>query len=146
MYEHATASIVINGALAGPIPIQRAVRQGCPLSTALYALRVHPLLCTLKDRLTGINIGKRGHRISALAREDDITVFLTHRVDIEKVNQAIRKYERERGAQLNPNKSWALFVGGWAEPITPLGTDLLPQVKILGVTFGSTVEATVQES
>jgi len=38
MYEHATASIQINGALAGPIHIQSAVRQGCPLSMALYAL------------------------------------------------------------------------------------------------------------
>ena len=113
---------------------------------ALYALCVHPILRTLEDRLTGINIGKRGQRISVLAYADDITVFLTHREDIEKVNQAIRTYERATGSQLNPNKSRALAVGGWAEPITPLGIDLLSQVKILGVTFGSTVDATVQDS
>jgi len=114
MYEHATASIQINGALAGPIPILSAVRQGCPLSIALYALCVHHLLRTLEDRLTGINIGKRGQRISVLAYADDITVFLTQREDIEKVNQAIRTYERATGTQLNPNKSRALAVGGWA--------------------------------
>ena len=102
MYEHATASIQINGALAGPIPILSAVRQGCPLSIALYALCVHHLLRTLEDRLTGINIGKRGQRISVLAYADDITVFLTQREDIEKVNQAIRTYERATGHNSTP--------------------------------------------
>jgi len=37
-------------------------------------------------------------------------------------------------------------VGGWTEPIAPLGIELFQQVKILGETFGSTVDATVQES
>jgi hypothetical protein len=50
MYENATASQQINGVLAGPIPIQSAIRQGCPLSMALYALCVHPLLRTLEGR------------------------------------------------------------------------------------------------
>jgi len=81
-----------------------------------------------------------------LAYADDITVFLSNREDIEKVHQAIRTYEMAIGAQLNPNKSRALAVCGWMEPITPLGIELFQQVKILGVTFGSTVEATVQES
>jgi hypothetical protein len=35
MYENATASLQINGVLAGPIPIQSVIRQGCPLSMAL---------------------------------------------------------------------------------------------------------------
>jgi len=42
MYENATASLQINGALAGHIPIQSAIRQGCPLSMALYALCLIP--------------------------------------------------------------------------------------------------------
>ena len=80
-----------------------------------------------------------------LAYADDITVFLSSREDIEKVHKAIRIYEQATGAQLNPNKSRALAVGGWTEPITPFGIELFQQVKILGVTFGSTVDATVQE-
>jgi hypothetical protein len=49
MYENATASLQINGVLAGPIPIQSAIRQECPLSMALSALCLHPLLRTLED-------------------------------------------------------------------------------------------------
>jgi hypothetical protein len=81
-----------------------------------------------------------------LAYADDITVILSEREDIEKVHQAIRIYEQATGAQLNPNKSRALAVGGWTEPITPLGIELFQQVKILGLTFESTVYASVQES
>ena len=65
--------------------------------------------------------------------------------DIEKGHHAIRIYERATGAQINPYKSRALAVGGWSEPIIPLGIELFQQVTILGVTFGSTVDATVQE-
>jgi hypothetical protein len=102
VYEHATATLKINGALAGPIPIQCAIRQACPLSMALYALSVHPLLGILENRLTGVTIGRRGQKISVVAYADDITVLLTHRKDIEIVKQAIQTYERAAGAQLNP--------------------------------------------
>ena len=81
-----------------------------------------------------------------MAYADDITIFITRREEIEIVNTAIRTYERATGAHLNPTKSQALAVGGWTTLITPLGIALLPQVKILGVTFGSIVEATMQES
>jgi glycerol uptake facilitator-like aquaporin len=81
-----------------------------------------------------------------LVYADDITVFLSNVEDIEKVHHAIRIYEQATGAHLNPNKSRALAVGGCTEPITPLGIVLFQQVKILGVTFGSTVDATVQDS
>jgi len=42
LYENATASVQINGTLAGHIPIQSAVRQDGPLSMILYALCLHP--------------------------------------------------------------------------------------------------------
>jgi len=58
LYENATASVQINGTLAGPISIQSAVRQGCPLSMTLYALCLHPLLRTLEDNLPEIRLGR----------------------------------------------------------------------------------------
>jgi hypothetical protein len=58
MYKNATALLQINGALVGQIPIQSAIRQGCPLSTTLYALCVHPLLHTLENRLAAVSIGE----------------------------------------------------------------------------------------
>lgn len=42
LYEHATTSVQINSTLAGPIPIQSAIRQGCPLSMAVSPLAHTP--------------------------------------------------------------------------------------------------------
>jgi hypothetical protein len=75
-----------------------------------------------------------------------MTVFLSNVEDVEKVHHAIRIYEQATGAHLNPNKSRALAVGVWTEPITPLGIGLFQQVKILVVIFRSTVNSTVQDS
>jgi hypothetical protein len=51
LYDQATASVQINGHMAGPIPIRSGVRQGCPLSMVLYALCLHPLLLSLENSL-----------------------------------------------------------------------------------------------
>ena len=64
----------------------------------LYVFCVHPLLRTLEDRLTGITIGARGQKISVLAYEDDITIFITRPEEFEIVNTAIRTYELASGA------------------------------------------------
>jgi hypothetical protein len=91
---------------------------------ALYALCVHPLVRTLEHRPTGVSIDERGQRILVLAYADDITVSLSNVEDIEKVHHAIRIYEQATGVHINPNKSRALAVGVWTEPITPLGIEL----------------------
>jgi hypothetical protein len=57
LYNGATASIQINGTTTGQIPIRCAVGQGCPLSMALCALCLHPLLRTLEETLNGLHIG-----------------------------------------------------------------------------------------
>jgi hypothetical protein len=76
-----------------------------------------PPLSPLEDRLTGVTFGRRGQRISVLAYEDDITVFLTHLEDIVTVHKVMRTYERATGTQLNPRKSKALGLGGWSMSI-----------------------------
>jgi hypothetical protein len=57
LYNEATLAVQINGRLHGPISIRSGVRQGCPLSMALYNLYLQPFLNMLDQRLTGIRIG-----------------------------------------------------------------------------------------
>jgi hypothetical protein len=76
MYDTATSAVQINRRQYGPIPIRCAIRQGCPLSMALYALCIHPLLKRLEHKLTGIQIGERTHAIKVAAYPDDVTIFI----------------------------------------------------------------------
>jgi len=57
IYEVATSSVQKIGHQYGPIPI-RCMRQLCPKGTALYTLCLHPFLCLLKLKLSGIRIGR----------------------------------------------------------------------------------------
>ena len=51
---------------------------------------------------------------------DDITVFISHRLDIEAVKKAVGEYERTTRAKVNFNKSEGLWLGAWR------GSDTLP--------------------
>jgi hypothetical protein len=93
-YDGAAASLQITGILTGRIPIQCAVRQGCPLSMVLYALCLHPVLRTLEDRLHGIHIGGTTRISSCLAYADDVIVLVTKPKDFDNILQSIHTYEK----------------------------------------------------
>ena len=89
MYHNPQAVVQVNGRRSRMFAIERSVRQGCSLSPLLYVLSLKPLLRRLRDRTTnpvlrGVPFaGPLTARVSAFA--DDITVFLSRRLDIKTV-------------------------------------------------------------
>jgi hypothetical protein len=80
-----------------------------------------------------------------VAYADDVTIFVTSPADFPVIKDAIRHYERASGACLNPRKSKALVIGGWNTPETVLGIEYHSNVKILGVTFRSSLEQSMDD-
>ena len=109
MYHNPQAVVQVNGRSSRAFAIERSVQQGCPRSPLLYVLALEPLLRSLTDEET--NSALRGDpfsgpltaRVSAFA--DDITVFVSRRLDIEAVKKAVGKYVRIAGAKINFDKS-----------------------------------------
>ena len=142
MYHNPQAVVQVNGRRSRVFAVERSVRQGCPLSPLLYVLALEPLLRRLRDRTTnpalrGVTFaGPLTARVSAFA--DDITVFVSRRLDIKAVKKAVSEYERIAGAKVNFDKSEGLRLGAWR------GSNILPgpfrwsdgPVRILGVWFG----------
>jgi hypothetical protein len=95
MYGGATSSAQVNGQLYGPIPIECAIRQGSPLSMALYTLCLHPLLKVLERNLTGIKLGQ-ARSIKVVAYADDVTILVTSVTD----SQPWRKHSGSTKRQL----------------------------------------------
>ena len=142
MYHNPQAVVQVNRRRSRAFAIERSVRQGCPLSPLLYVLALELLLRRLRDK--GTNQALRGvlfagplmARVSAFA--DDITVFVSRRLDIKAVKKAVGEYEWIAGAKVNFDKSEGLRLGAWR------GSDTLPwpfrwsdgPVCILGVWFG----------
>jgi hypothetical protein len=146
MYGDATTSVLINDTLMVPISFQFGVRQGCPVSMALYALCLHPLLCALHHSLQGPRIGRRKRCRPVLAYADDVTVFLTHPAEFATIHQEIHCFERATGARLNPSKSKAMALGGWMVPATELAIDFHDRIKVRGVTFRPTIPQSTNHS
>jgi len=138
LYENAMASVQINGTLAGPIPIQSAVRQGCPLSMILYSLCLHPLLRTLEDNLPGIKLGRSTRSSPVVAYGDDVTVLVTYLeispsstrpCDVTKKppeasltlrNRRPFPMRDGRSQQLNLELSLTTKLGSWGSNMEPL--------------------------
>jgi hypothetical protein len=145
LYERATASVQMNGSLAGSIPIRSGVRQGCPISVVLFALCLHPLIGALEDSLRSIKTGHTQHG-PVIAYADDVTVFVTNPGDFHAIQQATHLHERATGARINPRKSKALAIGTWSEPPTALGINFHERVNILGVELGPTIATSIRDS
>ena len=140
MYHNPQAVVQVNGRRSRVFAVERSVRQGCPLSPLLYVLALEPLLRRLRTTnpaLRGVLFaGPLTARVSAFA--DDITVFVSSRLDIKAVKKAVSEYERIAGAKVNFDKSEGLRLGAWR------GSNTLPglfrwsdgPVRILGVWFG----------
>ena len=132
----------VNGRRSRAFAIKRSVRQGCPLSSLLYVLALEPLLHRLRGggtnpALRGIPFaGPLSARVSAFT--DDITVFVSCRLEIKAVKKAVGVYERIAEAKANFDKSEGLRLGAW------ISSDILPEpfrwsdglICILGVWFG----------
>jgi hypothetical protein len=146
LYADATSCMQINGHLYGPIPIRRGVRQGCPLSMALFTMCLQPFITMLRHRLPGVRIGRSSDPVSVVAYADDVTVFLTTMVDFHIVQDTIKQFERASGARLNPRKFRVLPIGRWPTPNNLLGIPSQHHVRILGVHFWCTLRQTVPAS
>ena len=56
---------------------------------------------------------KQGEKSPISSFADDITVFVSRRLDIEAVKEAVVEYERIAGAKVNFDKSEGLRLGAW---------------------------------
>jgi hypothetical protein len=146
LYEGATSLVQVNGQLYGPIPIHCAVRQGCPMSMALYTLCLHPLLQMMKHRLHGIRLPHSTSPISVVAYADDVTIFATSPADLRVIDDALTTFERASGSQINPQKSKALPIGGWTVLPLPRGIAYHTAVTILGINFRGTMKQTMVDT
>jgi hypothetical protein len=82
LYENATSRVNINGHYTGDISIKCSIRQGCPLSSLLYAMILDPFLNLLHTRLRGLKIGTEKRKITCVAYADDVSVIIRDTRDI----------------------------------------------------------------
>lgn len=136
----ASSKVLVNGRMMGPIKISRSVRQGCPLSTILYAIALEPLLCGLRNRLSGLTL--RGHTFICRAYADDLVFMARSSEEVQSALHWITKYGTATGSCMNMAKSGAMAIGRGLPDgsVAPLKT--MDTMKCLGIIFTNDVHRT----
>ncbi|GBG90843.1 hypothetical protein CBR_g51349 [Chara braunii] len=115
----AASRLLINGYLWAPIAVTRSVRQGCPLSPALYALYIkhlHDMLRADED-LVGLPL-PRGRQLKSSAFADDTgAVTATTPASVTALRNQVATFEEFAGARMNWHKSVSLVPDLTAAPL-----------------------------
>lgn len=127
----ATSRVNINGFLSRPLRIRRSVRQGCPLSMALFAIALDPLLRTIDHTCSGIQLG--ANRLTSCAYADDLGVFLRTPNEVDLLHGALQRFERATGAIINPQKTVLLPLARWPKNVRRDWFTEQDKHKVLGI-------------
>lgn len=134
LYSRSIIQVNVNGKLTEKIDIYRGVKQGCPLSAALYILAINPLLTVLKKdtKLSGVYVNNEIPRCIVSAFADDVTVFIKNQNELDIVYELFNTYEKASGASLNHSKTETVWIGEESENES-ININLKKEIKILGI-------------
>lgn len=134
MFQTVTGSaksrIVINGALSASFPVQKSVRQGCPLSAVLFAIALSPLVANLCRQLEGLTIGVCSLAVSAYA--DDVVMTLRSLEESKTFSKVMTEFSAISGLELNEKKTKVMTFNDFD---SGLPFNVVESIKILGIVF-----------
>ena len=140
IYSNATSVLGINGFFSEKIPLQRGVRQGCPLSALLYVLVLEVLAVQLRSNpnIVGFTIG--GEKIVSVHYMDDTTIIIKQNRCFKEVIKELSQYSEASEAKVNYSKTKGLWAGSWkGRRLSPMDNIKWTSgnVQNLGIYFGN---------
>ena len=113
LYENASTCVVINGFFSDPFKITRGIRQGDPLSCALFDLAIEPLACMIRrdPNLKGIAIPGLNEPLKAKFFADDTSLYLTKSDSFDYIQMLLSDWCKISGAKFNIEKTEIIPIG-----------------------------------
>ena len=113
LYTNAHTTIAINGVLSKPFRVFRGIRQGDPLSCAIFDLAIEPLACTIRndEGLKGIEIPGLDHPIKATLFADDTCLYLSREDSLDYAQMILNDWCLISGAVFNTEKTEIIPIG-----------------------------------
>ena len=142
LYTDVSCLVKVAGGLSRPIEVQRGIRQQCPLSGLLYSLAIEPLLCSFREKRSGLLLPDSAfsNKIEVSAYADDMVIVREQR-DVLALEKCFLIDEQASSARVNWEKSEALLCGSWKDNPPPKlpGSLVWRQegLKVLGVFLGT---------
>ncbi|KAL3688085.1 hypothetical protein R1sor_014394 [Riccia sorocarpa] len=116
LIEGTTSKLHVAGTFSREIPLERGVRQGCPLAPLLFSIATQPLMLILRmkereGKLHGLQITGQKTLLHNLFADDSGVTIRAEQEDFQELQEAIRCYECISGAKLNLKKSTVIPLG-----------------------------------
>ena len=136
----ALARVVNNGFHTPDFPVERGIRQGCPLSLPLYTLVAEVIAARVRanPRIRGFSIPGMPVGLKQTLYADDNTSITVGAASLQALHQEFHLFHRATGCTLNLAKLRGLQVGPPVpvpEVSLPITWNPVEGVKILGVVF-----------
>eukprot|EP00061_Rhincodon_typus_P011896 g37256.t1 len=139
LYTNSVSAVSINGWESKGFPIRSEVRQGCPLSSALFVHGIEPFAESIRKdaSLRGITIpGSKGLQVKASRYVDDNAIFHSDPLSVSRLISTRDQFELASGIKVNWGKSKSMFIGNWADQSFILFTIRTDYLTVLGIWFG----------
>ncbi len=140
MYTNIQSAVINNGNTCEFFPLQRGVRQGCPMSAYLFILALEVLAHSIRgnELIKGFKINNTEIKLSMLA--DDMTCILGDVGSVKYTLDTLNLFKNCSGLRINLDKTTAKYIGclkGW--DYYPHGLSWIKKpIETLGVIFTGT--------
>ena len=104
IYHQVSSSVLHNGHASDFFPLERGVRQGCPLSGLLFVIGIERFARAVKKDtdIKGINVDQKEVKITQYA--DDTTVLVSDCDSILGLLKLLEEFKQVSGLQINTEK------------------------------------------
>ena len=105
--------VAINGVFSTPFQVKRGVRQGDPLSCALFNIAIEPLACRIRNDpgIKGINIPGLIDKLAVKLFADDTNLYLSKEDDYHQVQKILEEWCQISGTKFNKEKTEIIPIG-----------------------------------
>ncbi|EFA75745.1 hypothetical protein PPL_10798 [Heterostelium album PN500] len=107
-----TARVIVNGFLTNPIPINRGVKQGDPLSPTLFVLVIECLArAILNSKAIGLPLNDFNTMVKLLQFADDSSTFSANYKDLKLKLRIFNLFCQATSSKINPTKCCIIQIG-----------------------------------
>lgn len=138
LYSRPTSAVIIQDRVSESFDVCRGVRQGDPLSPALYVLAFEPLLQRLSgdSRLSQFPLPPGAPPVALFAYADDLSIVVQNEATVCTVLEVLDEYCEASGARVNRSKSAVMYLNSAPSSAQPVhGLPVKARLRILGFHF-----------
>ena len=146
LHKKTTAQFIVNGFLSSKFPVERGIRQGCPLAPLLFIIATEFLYQMLQESETSTNIEmeieNQPLQLSTIGFVDDTSVFFRDTMALKLILQKLELFGKFSGLKVQPTKSKIITYHSYNTK-TLMKIPLLQKdekVRFLGLVIGKNIK------